>query len=429
MASKPENSSFKRLSNEIQKAFKKLHSKKKYHPDDINEYTGLVEATNDLFESALNKGLSDNVIPNRMAQSLKKDVFLFSALKTHAELFEASRLLTDNNGKIKSFREFNQDVKKLKSNYNKAYLNAEYQFAVSSAQQASNWTDFEADGDRYNLQYRTAGDASVRESHESLRDITLPLNDPFWEKYFPPNGWRCRCTAVQVRKSKVEVSDSKRAITAGNRATTQLGKNGKNKLEIFRFNPGQSKIIFPKNHPYRKVAGANKIVENKKLGFKTAVEFPNGGSVAIHREVNRNGSDFTAVYDSCYAFAKKGFETRVTPAMNSTLTHRKKDYDAIYGDLKGTKFYGKCPDFWVDGRFYEHEGFSSKKPKNALRNMMSHGLEQSNRLVIEKPLLSDKHITHNISMRVENGQDIQEVWIKDKDDLRQVYKRQMPNNK
>ena len=37
------------------------------------------------------------------------------------------------------------------------------------------------DGDRYNLQYRTANDGKVRPEHATMHGITLPPSYPFWE--------------------------------------------------------------------------------------------------------------------------------------------------------------------------------------------------------------------------------------------------------
>ena len=50
-------------------------------------------------------------------------------------------------------------------------------------------------------------DDRVREDHAILHGTTLPPSDPFWSLYLPPNGWNCRCTAVQVRKGKYPQSD------------------------------------------------------------------------------------------------------------------------------------------------------------------------------------------------------------------------------
>lgn len=195
-----------------------------------------------------------------MRQSLEEDIFLFSGLKTHAQLFEASRQLLTEDKKIKSFSQFSKDVSTIKSNYNENYLEAEYDFAVGSVLMAERWENFN-DSDRYYLQYRTAADDKVRDSHQVLHETTLPKDDPFWDLFFPPNGWRCRCTVAEVLAYLNDLSDSKKAYKAGESATYQESKNGKNKLEIFRFNPAKEKVSFPPKHPYHKVAGAGKAKE------------------------------------------------------------------------------------------------------------------------------------------------------------------------
>ena len=134
--------------------------------------------------------------------------------------------------------------------YNHNYLRAEYNFATNSTLSAVRWQNYAKDGDRYNLQYRTALDERVREEHQMLEGITLPPSDKFWDKYYPPNGWNCRCTVVQVLKDKYPTSNSDQACASGERATTQIGKDGSNKAAIFRFNPGKSMKVFPPKHPY-----------------------------------------------------------------------------------------------------------------------------------------------------------------------------------
>jgi SPP1 gp7 family putative phage head morphogenesis protein len=271
----------------VEKAFKQLHTKGKYAPEDIiktKAYKDLITQTSGIYNGAI----TDNDIPEAMAKSLKEDVFLFSGLKTHAQLAEAAQLLLTDDGKVKSFSAFSKDVESIKTNYNQNYLEAEYQFAVSSAQSAGNWANISSD---YDLQYRTAGDDRVRDSHDKLRDTTLPKDNAFWLSYYPPNGWRCRCTAVQVLKGKYEVSDSDKAIAEGEKATSQIGKDGKNKLAIFRFNPGVQKVVFPPTHPYTKVAGAEKVRKQLKESNPiknvptSLTDYENQLGININREV------------------------------------------------------------------------------------------------------------------------------------------------
>ena len=136
------------------------------------------------------------------------------------------------------------DVRKIDKTYNKNYLRAEYNFVHSSAEMAAQWEDFMQDGDRYNLQYRTAGDGSVRPEHAALHGVTLPPSDSFWEEFYPPNGWNCRCTVVQVRKSKYPTTDHDVAMSLGEEAT------GRDTKGIFRFNPGKEQKTMPDYNPY-----------------------------------------------------------------------------------------------------------------------------------------------------------------------------------
>lgn len=100
------------------------------------------------------------------------------------------------------------------------------------------------DGDRYNLQYRTAGDGSVRPEHAALHGVTLPPSDSFWEEFYPPNGWNCRCTVVQVLKSKYPTTEHDVAMSLGEEAT------GRDTKGIFRFNPGKEGKAMPDYNPY-----------------------------------------------------------------------------------------------------------------------------------------------------------------------------------
>ena len=145
---------------------------------------------------------------------------------------------------MKTFHAFLNDVRKIDNTYNSNYLRAEYNFVQSSAEMAAKWERFSEDGDRYNLQYRTAGDGKVRPEHAALNGVTLPPSDPFWEEYYPPNGWNCRCTVVQVRKSKYPATPHDEAMALGEEALQRDTKG------IFHFNPGKEDKTIPDYNPY-----------------------------------------------------------------------------------------------------------------------------------------------------------------------------------
>lgn len=179
-----------------------------------------------------------------MRRRLTRSNYIFSGMKAFHELHEAFPSLLDDNGNRKSFERFLNDVQSIDRTYNANYLRAEYNFVAASAEMAARWEQFMADGDRYNLQYRTQADDKVRPEHAALDRVTLPPSDPFWEEFYPPNGWNCRCTVVQVRRSKYPVTPHAEAMRLGDEALQRDTKG------IFRFNPGIERKSVPDYNPY-----------------------------------------------------------------------------------------------------------------------------------------------------------------------------------
>ncbi len=217
----------------------------------------LVAETLHQIKRGIDSGLTHEV-PEVVRHALENNAFIFSGFKAYHTLREVGLSLVTDKGDIKPFETFRRDVEAVNNRYNHNYLYAEYNHAVGSSLMAARWQQIEADGDRYDLQYRTAQDDRVREDHAILHGITLPPSDPFWSLYLPPNGWNCRCTAVQVRKGKYPQSDSALSMLRGNNCTETA------KQQIFRFNPGKELNLFPPKHPYYKAPDdAKKVIEQQ----------------------------------------------------------------------------------------------------------------------------------------------------------------------
>lgn len=194
--------------------------------------------------SALDSSFERVEMSEAMRKRLHRSDYIFSGIKTFHELNEAFPSLLDENGERKSFERFLNDVRSIDSTYNSNYLRAEYNFVYASAEMAAKWEGFMQDGDRYHLQYRTQKDDKVRPEHAALDGVTLPPSDPFWAEFYPPNGWNCRCTVVQVRKSKYPATSHAEAMRLGDEAL-QCDSKG-----IFRFNPGMEQKTVPDYNPY-----------------------------------------------------------------------------------------------------------------------------------------------------------------------------------
>jgi SPP1 gp7 family putative phage head morphogenesis protein len=50
----------------------------------------------------------------------------------------------------------------------------------------------------WGYQYSSVDDARTRPVHAALDGVTLPKEDPFWQSFWPPNGWNCRCVVIPL---------------------------------------------------------------------------------------------------------------------------------------------------------------------------------------------------------------------------------------
>lgn len=214
------------------KAMRDLHSGA-ITPADLSPE--LLTAISQELLSGIEIGLDIPEISNNpLGEAISENINVFSGFKTYQQLKEASLLLKDANGQLKPFTKFLQDVQGINENYNKNYLKAEYNHAVASGQMIANWQQIEARSDVAPfLKYKTAEDERVRDSHRGLNNVVKRVDDPFWNMYYPPNGWNCRCDVIQVISEEV---------------TTDF--DGPELPIMFRNNVGKDGIVFPDTHPY-----------------------------------------------------------------------------------------------------------------------------------------------------------------------------------
>jgi SPP1 gp7 family putative phage head morphogenesis protein len=50
----------------------------------------------------------------------------------------------------------------------------------------------------WGYEYVTVGDDRVRPEHLGLEGTTAPKDHPIWDRIYPPNGWACRCAALEI---------------------------------------------------------------------------------------------------------------------------------------------------------------------------------------------------------------------------------------
>ena len=194
--------------------------------------------------ATLDNAMANVAMSNTMRAALSDTNYVFSGMKAFCELGEAFPSLIAEDGTRKTFERFLSDVRHIDTTYNQNYLRAEFNFVTLSATAASQWESFDPDESRYLLQYRTVGDNRVRPEHAAMHGITLPQSDPFWDVYFPPNGWNCRCSVAQVRAEKFPQTNP---AEARERAKDAMQRDKKG---MFRFNPGKERKSVPDYNPY-----------------------------------------------------------------------------------------------------------------------------------------------------------------------------------
>jgi SPP1 gp7 family putative phage head morphogenesis protein len=74
-----------------------------------------------------------------------------------------------------------------------------YNTNLRTARAAGRWTQIERHrGTRPYIRYSAIMDGRTRPEHKQWHGLVLPVDDPFWDTHFPPNGWNCRCSALSV---------------------------------------------------------------------------------------------------------------------------------------------------------------------------------------------------------------------------------------
>ncbi|MBX7204162.1 MAG: minor capsid protein [Bacteroidia bacterium] len=142
--------------------------------------------------------------PSRDALLMQRNIYRFSGAKNYAMLLEMNSKLTKDGQRV-SEEEFLQEALKLNKNLNINHAQAEYQTAAHSSTMAAQWESFQRNKKLYpNLKYKTQGDDRVRDDHRSLDGKIAPIDSDFWKRYYPPNGFRCRCYVVQTAATPSE---------------------------------------------------------------------------------------------------------------------------------------------------------------------------------------------------------------------------------
>lgn len=245
-------------------------------------YPELYEAARDTFERALQEGYPiENVddADTLFRQALKDDADVFAAFRTHRMQNDIASQLLDEDGKLKEFRRFQEDVESIIGTYNNAWLQTEYDTAVLRARYAADWKRFSRNADILpNLKWMptTSADPDVFHREYWRVGLTLPKTHPFWKSHHPHDRWGCKC----------DLEETDDPVTGSIPEVDYRPSPGLDN------NPGLEPELFSHTHPYYEKAypGAEKAVERLMAGEgiqdiirRLEKGYPKGDAVRIGR--------------------------------------------------------------------------------------------------------------------------------------------------
>lgn len=135
-----------------------------------------------------------------------------------------------------------------RTNMQSAYMAGRYQEQLANAEERPWW------------EYVAVMDSRTRPKHAAMHGRVFRYDDPFWQTFYPPNGWRCRCRVRTRSSDDMQLHGLQASSSAGRLAeiAQPVGRKGETRPAIayrdpaasdrfvadagFGFNPGQTAL-------------------------------------------------------------------------------------------------------------------------------------------------------------------------------------------
>ena len=224
----------------LKKALKRIYS------EDFNPMTEIEENLFNEFWDNLNEatyeGIGNSGVfidpDDDFYQALRNNNGVFSTFKTHRMQNDMAARLLDENGELKPFEQWLNDVQTIADHQVRQWFRTEYDTAIKRAHLAAEWKQFEQEADVLpNLEWIKSTSIIPGEDHRIFWGTIRPINDPFWNEHKPGDRWGCKCGLRSTDKAPTKNITS----FAGNDDVPAPGLNN---------NPGKDGQIFSDSHPY-----------------------------------------------------------------------------------------------------------------------------------------------------------------------------------
>lgn len=102
-----------------------------------------------------------------------------------------------------TFRDFQDLVAQNGIDLSESHLDNVFRTNIQNAYAHGKWLHQQQNkAKRPYLEYFAINDKRARPSHLALDSVIRHIDDPFWQKWYPPNGYRCRCTTNAITEKQ-----------------------------------------------------------------------------------------------------------------------------------------------------------------------------------------------------------------------------------
>lgn len=178
-----------------------------------------------------------------------------SRLASLDQIRQVLSAVTDTLESGATFEDFQMRIKKDGIEFSNGHLDNVFRTNLSIAYSHGRWAQQQSTKDRLPyLKYSAIPDSRVRPRHLALNNVIRHIDDPFWDRNYPPLGFRCRCGCTAISE--------KAALRQGITPDDQLPQDAQDK--DWTFHP-KNYSTYLQNVIDEQIAKADSITESQML--------------------------------------------------------------------------------------------------------------------------------------------------------------------
>lgn len=199
---------------------------------------GLFAEVDRIMQKAVDTGYTAPAGSYDFREQIRNNTEVFAAFKAHRMGRDMAAQLLDENGQLKSYKQFKKDTESIVSHHVDNWLRTEYDTAVKRAHKAAEMQQFRDEADVFpNIEWLPSTAVTPREEHKPFYHHIWPIDDPFWDHHKPGDEWGCQCDWAAT---DAPVTDN----------TGLDGDGGPSVSKGLGGDPSKTGQVFSQDHPY-----------------------------------------------------------------------------------------------------------------------------------------------------------------------------------